>query len=99
MKWIDLVIVDVDVTKLLCRAPRWSHLKKGDKVVLCEQTVEVVASDTFSTTDKSIKMILNAFDFDHLKEVPKLTANVIIDEFIYDDEDEEEGGETDERNQ
>lgn len=90
MEYVDLVIVDVgdefEQSKALCKAPSFSHLMRGDKVMFHTSMITVIASDTFTNKDddSTTRMILDAFGKKSLKDVPKLTARVEIIELMYD---------------
>ena len=86
MEFIDFVIVNVDDEKVLCKAPSFSYLKKGDKVMLNDYLmVDVIASDTFSADERNtnMKMILEAFGVESIDKIPTLKAKVEIRDFIY----------------
>ena len=87
MDFIDFVVVNVDEdVRVLCKAPSFSHLKNGDKVMLNDYLMaDVIISDTFPDDEKNsaVKMILEAFNRPSIKEVPSLKAKVDIRDFIY----------------
>lgn len=90
MEYIDFVIVSVDDefgnNKGLCKAPPFSHLMRGDRVMLGTMAATVIASDTFTNkdNDKTTRMILDAFDKKSISDVQRLTARVEIIELMYD---------------
>ena len=83
--YIDLVIVEVDDVKILCQAPEFSHLKKGDKVIVGGHMVDVIASDCFSldASNETLNLVMNAFDMECIDDIPKLASKVLISDFIY----------------
>lgn len=93
MDYIDLAVIEVDGVRIICQAPMFSYLKEGDKVMIGNHIVDVIASDSLRNdeNDETVNLVLKACDVEHLSDVPKLTAKVIIREFIYDDD--KKGGE------
>lgn len=87
MEFIDFVIVNVDEdVRVLCKAPSFSHLKEGDKVMLNDYLmVDVITSETFPDDERNsgVKMILEAFNRPSIKEVPSLKSKVNFVDFIY----------------
>ena len=84
-KYVDFVIVDKFGTKALYRAPEFSHLKRGDKVMDDALTYDVIASGSFiaDETKTPTKMVLDTFDYTSIENVPKLTAKVNFVNFKY----------------
>ena len=91
MQYIDFVIINLDdgfgKVKDLCTAPPFSHLLRGDKVMIGTMMAEVIASETFTNDDNNptTRMVLDAFDKKSISDVMKLTARVKIIDFIYHD--------------
>ena len=93
--YIDLVLVRQPMVKnpLLRYAPAFSHLKKGDEVMIetdhgNEQNAQVISSYTISPHDDEYRFILDAVQ--EREPLLKVTAHIILYKFDFKEEEKDE---------
>ena len=93
--YFDFVLCKQGDRNFLFRAPEWSHLEKGDLVVVetknGEKNATVVSSITLSINDKDeIDFIMNATGADPV--VKRVLRKIVYKDLEYEEDEDEQPG-------
>ncbi len=89
--YIDLVLVDtIVVGEVLCYAPGFSYLKKGDDVLYgIDGSGSVTSVLTVGVKSEVYDFVVNAAGAH--EPLPKITSKVVYEAFSYDEQEDDNG--------